>query len=130
MFTVEMFFHLAIASDLIGTDRASNRVDIAYLYYLPFCMVFTSGDKIHARTAPLFMRPDQVFVRAPDLKADLAALATHYGALPEEVRAPGAMTYAAYPPLEGDYLTCRLQRPAAPPSESWRSPPTRAACRF
>ncbi len=46
LLTVEVFFHLAIASALIGTDRAYNRVDIAYLYYLPFCMIFTSGDKL------------------------------------------------------------------------------------
>ncbi len=54
------------------------------------------------------MRPDQEFVRAADLKVDLAALVKHYSTLPDEVTSKGAMTYAAYPPLEGDYLTCRL----------------------
>jgi hypothetical protein len=32
----------------------------------------------------------------------------HYSSLPDEITAKGAMTFAAYPPLEGDYLTCRL----------------------
>jgi hypothetical protein len=36
--TVDLFFNLAIGSDLIGRERASNKVDLAYLYYLPFCM--------------------------------------------------------------------------------------------
>ena len=47
MFSVDFFFHLAIAADLISRVRpegkADNKVDIAYLYYLPFCMVFVSA---------------------------------------------------------------------------------------
>jgi hypothetical protein len=38
--TVELFFQIALAANLIATERPSNRVDIAYLFYLPFCMVF------------------------------------------------------------------------------------------
>lgn len=38
MFSVDFFFHLAIAADLISRPegKADNKVDIAYLYYLPF----------------------------------------------------------------------------------------------
>ena len=50
----------------------------------------------------------QVFIPGADLKADLAALARHYAALPAAERAKGAMTYAAYPPRTGDFLTSRL----------------------
>src|SRR5215475_6275626 len=57
LFGVDLFFHLAIAGDHISRDRpkdkADNIVDIAYLYYLPFCFVFVSGDKLHRRTVPL-----------------------------------------------------------------------------
>ncbi len=42
------------------------------------------------------------------LKADLAQLNDYYRALPEEARAQGVMQYAAYPPLEGEYLTSGL----------------------
>ena len=46
--------------------------NIAYLYYLPFSMGFTSHDRLHARTAPLFINPEkQVFIPGGDLKADL-----------------------------------------------------------
>jgi hypothetical protein len=41
--------------------------------------------------------------------------------LPEEVKAIGAMKYAAFPPIEGDFLTCRLHDRFLP---GWR---TRAA---
>jgi len=59
---IELFFHLALAAGHIGTARPSNRVDMTYLYYLPFCMMFVSSDRLHERCAPLFIREDQRFV--------------------------------------------------------------------
>jgi hypothetical protein len=108
LFRCEIFFHLAIATGKIDAVRSSNRNDMAYLFYLPFCRVFTSFDRLHASIAPLFMGDDQTFVPGQLLKDDLAKLNEYYRALPEKVRAAGAMQYAAYPPLEGDYLTSAL----------------------
>ncbi|MCK5450798.1 MAG: hypothetical protein KAI70_03425, partial [Candidatus Omnitrophica bacterium] len=48
IFSVDLFFYFAIASDLIGRGRPSHKIDLTYLYYLPFCMVFTSNDKLHS----------------------------------------------------------------------------------
>src|SRR5207253_7367462 len=62
MVTVDIFFEIALGADLISRERPSNKIDIAYLYYLPFCMAFTSNDTLHARTAPLFMSESQDFV--------------------------------------------------------------------
>ena len=88
MFSVDFFFHLAIAADLISRVRpegkADNKVDIAYLYYLPFCMVFVSSDNLHKRVVPLFLRADQTFVEGPDLKADLKRIDEYYTQLPKE----------------------------------------------
>ena len=106
--TVELFFQMALAGDLISTERPSNRMDIAYLFYLPFCQVFISGDRLHRRCAPLFMRPDQEFVWAHDLKADLARLNAHYLALPEAERDRGVMKFAHLPPKDGDFLIARI----------------------
>jgi hypothetical protein len=108
VFRCEVFFHLAIVTGKIDAVRTSNRNDMAYLFYLPFCRVFTSFDRLHASIAPLFMGEDQAFVPGQLLKEDLAKLDAHYRGLPEGVRASGAMQYAAYPPLEGDYLTSAL----------------------
>lgn len=105
---VDLLFCLAMGADLIGRERPSNKVDFAYLYYLPFCMVFTSRDKLHARTAPLFLADNQVFVHGDDLKADLARLNKHYLKLPPEVKLRGVMSFAHYPPVEGDFLISRL----------------------
>jgi hypothetical protein len=50
--TVEVFFQIALAASLISRARPSNRIDIAYLFYLPFAMVFISSDRLHARCTP------------------------------------------------------------------------------
>ncbi len=108
--TVEIFFHISIAANLISAERPSNLTDIAYLFYLPFCMMFVSNDKLHRRTAKLFLRPDQKFVWGSDLKADLKKLNTHYLTLPKKERDQGVMQIARHPPIEGEYLTTTLWR--------------------
>lgn len=120
--TVDLFFCLALGADLIGRERPSNKIDIAYLYYLPFCMVFTSRDRLHERTAPLFLDGKQIFVRGDDLKADLAKLDAHYSLLPDEEKRKGVMSFAHYPPVEGDFLVSKLWDKLMSPE--WR---TRAA---
>ena len=49
---IELFFQIAVGASLISASRPSNRVDIAYLFYLPFCMAFVSSDKL--RSGPQF----------------------------------------------------------------------------
>jgi hypothetical protein len=104
--TVQLFFRLAVSLDLISGDRPSNSADIAYLYYLPFCMIFTSNDKLHAKTAPLFLGPNQEFVVGTELKADLRRLDEYFSSQPAEVLERGLITFD--PPQDGDYLTTRL----------------------
>lgn len=108
VFLVDLVFCIALGADLIGRERPSNVIDVAYLYYLPFCMAFTSNDALHQRLAPLFLDNDQVFIPGQELKADLARLDSHYSQLPEEEKARGVMSFAHYPPTEGDFLVSRL----------------------
>lgn len=96
--SVELFLQFALAAGLIGTERASNRVDISYLNYLPFCQAFVSTDRLHQRTAPYFLRDDQVFVWGPDLKRDLARIDEHFRSVPESEREKGIMNFAHSPP--------------------------------
>jgi len=106
---VDTFFHVAVAKKLISPDRLSNRVDIAYLYYLPFAMVFVSNDKLHKRVVPLLLRPDQAFVDGEELKRDLEALDAYYSALPAEQLEQGLFRFAE-PPDDDRFLTTRLYR--------------------
>ena len=96
--TVEIFFQMALGAGLIGGERPSNRTDIAYLFYLPFSMMFVSSDKLHRQTAPLFMRSEQAFVWGQDLKAALKAVNEHFLKLPEEEREKGISAFAHAPP--------------------------------
>jgi hypothetical protein len=123
MLSVDLFFYLGIASDLIGRGRATHKIDLAYLYYLPFCMVFTSSDKLHAELVPFFLRKNQSFVRGADLKADLRKLDSHYDALPEEIKTQGLVRFANYPPTDGDFLVTRLWDAHMAPR--WRQQATR-----
>jgi hypothetical protein len=76
--TVEVLFQIALGAGLIGGERLSNRTDVAYLFYLPFAMVFVSTDALHRNLAPLFMSPDQAFIWGMDLKAALKATNEHF----------------------------------------------------
>lgn len=120
---VDLFFCIGLGADLIGRERPTNKIDIAYLYYLPFCMAFTSRDKLHERTAPLFMDKDQAFIRGDDLKVDLAKLDAHYSQLSDEEKLRGLMSFAHYPPVEGDFLVSRMWDKLMRPE--WREGPSR-----
>jgi hypothetical protein len=91
---VDVFFHVAVDKKMIAPERASNRVDIAYLYYLPFAMMFVSNDKLHRRTVPLFLDDRQLFVVGEDLKRDLTALDAYYSGRPGEERKQGLFSLA------------------------------------
>jgi hypothetical protein len=106
--SVDLFFNFNLAADLISANRPSNKIDIAYLYYLPFCMVFTSNDNLHAQTVPLFLRKDQVFIRGMELKADLHKLDEYYSRLPDDVKETGIMRFAQEPPADNEYLITGL----------------------
>jgi hypothetical protein len=108
VFKVDLVYYLGMYRSFISAERASNQVDMAYLYYLPFTMVFVSGDKLHRMTAPLFLRPDQSYVKAPDMKAALAQLDQHYDRLPDEVKAQGVMQFAGFPPPGMNNVVTRL----------------------
>lgn len=108
LMTVDLFFCIGLGADLIGRERTSNKIDLAYLYYLPFCMAFTSRDTFHVRTAPLFLAWDQVFIHGDDLKADLAKLDDHYDRLPEGVKNTGVISFAHFPPTKGAFLTSKI----------------------
>jgi hypothetical protein len=105
---VDLFFYTAIAADLISRERPSHKIDIAYLYYLPFCMIFTSNDKLHETLAPFFLKPNQTFIKGTELKADLNKLDQYYDALPNETKEEGLYKFASYPPKDQDFLVAKL----------------------
>jgi hypothetical protein len=106
--TINIFFCLVLPTQLLRNVKPSHKIDLAYLYYLPFCSVFTSKDNFHAQIVPLFLFPEQTFVNGIELKEDLAKLVAQYEALPEEVLKTGLIRFAAHPPEDTAFLTTRL----------------------
>lgn len=104
---IEIFFYIAINSDLIS-KKINSKNDFAYLFYLPFCMVFVSSDKLHRRCAPLFLREDQEFVWGFDLKEDLKKIDMFYDSLPDSEKEKGLYKIATYPPEDRSFLTANL----------------------
>lgn len=115
---VELFFHLAVDRSRMA---AVQRMDMCYLFYLPFCQFFVSKDWVHQQAAPLFLREDQEFIAGEDLKAALRELNDHYSALPESERQKSIHQLAPSPPRSGDNLVTRLWDRHLP---NWRQPRT------
>lgn len=105
---VVLFYKIALAANLISNERPSSRVDVAYLFYLPFCMMFVSSDRLHEKCASLFMRSDQVFVWGPELKSGLNELNKYYLKLPDTERDKGVYSFASDPPEIGNGIVRRL----------------------
>lgn len=98
VFSIDLFFYIGAAHGHIAKERTSNKVDIAYLYYLPFSHMLISNDNLHKRTASLFMESDQMFLTGDEIKPDLMKLDDYYEKLPQEVKNEGIMRFATYPP--------------------------------
>ncbi|MGH7744137.1 MAG: hypothetical protein ACREQ5_04865 [Candidatus Dormibacteria bacterium] len=108
MLTINIFFCLVLPTQLLSKVKPSHKIDLAYLYYVPFCSVFTSKDNFHADIVPLFLSPEQTFVNGIELKEDLKRLVAHYEALPDDVLKTGLIHFAAYPPDDTGFLITRL----------------------
>jgi hypothetical protein len=94
---IETFFQLGLLSSLISSSRPSNRIDIAYLFYLPFTDIFVSSDKLH-REATLAVTERNRFVWGPDLKSELQAINQFYANVSESEREKGLFVLAPHPP--------------------------------
>lgn len=104
---IDLLFHLGLQSEIIGT-RPTNRVDLEYLYYLPFCNVFTSNDKIHKQLAPLLIRADQKFFTGDELKKDFKAIVEYLEKEGEEAK----KKFVSTPPILEESLTFKLWKEA------------------
>src|SRR5271166_104277 len=94
--------------ELLRNIKQSHQIDLAYLHYLPFCSVFTSKDRFHVQTVPLFLNQRQTFVYGEEMKQDLSRLVELYSNMPDEVLRTGLFNFAQQPPEDTSYLVTRL----------------------
>ena len=94
-------FCFGLAGGLLGT-RATNRIDLEYLFYVPFCLAFSSGDKFHKQMITLCIDSEQDFIWKDILKTDLRKIADVW-------YKPNHKKYIlAYPPEIPDSITLQL----------------------
>lgn len=103
-----LLFYLGLVSGIV-TTRATNILDLEYLYYLPFCVVMCSGDHLHKTLCPLLISSDQVFVQRSTLKADLAQMAQAWLSLDEDTRKDEwQRRYGDTPPEDENSITYHI----------------------
>jgi hypothetical protein len=99
-------FYFGISQNLIST-KSTNRIDIEYILYLPFCRAFTSQDAFLRDFAPHFMR-DQTFIFGQELKDDMAKMMSVLNSFSESDRAHYRASFGSYPPGDETSITTRL----------------------
>jgi hypothetical protein len=113
----ELLFFWGLVCDLFST-RVTNLIDLQYLFYLPFCGVFSSSDKFQTSLAELCLKPEQEFIRGNDLKADLTEISLQCNGLDESQKADWLLKYGTYPPDNPSSVTSRLWSKFCPPQKN------------
>ena len=106
--TVIVAFYTAIANHLGVAEGRTNRVDLEYLFYLPFCQVFVSDDKFHKKFAPFFLTDQQDFVEGNELKQDLKRIQIYWDSLSGDEQQAYLQKSGSYPPDWEDSITNQL----------------------
>jgi hypothetical protein len=94
---VLLVFIGGIRSKLISLN-STNRLDLEYCYYLPFCMGFVSRDHLHRDLSAALLGPKEEFIDGDQLKSELRQLADEWDALTSEQRQDREAEYGDYPP--------------------------------
>lgn len=114
---VRMFFSVCLQNNIVGT-RATNLIDLEYIYYLPFCEVFVSSDDFHKKLVPHLLMNRQQFVRGQELKDDLARIEKLIPTLTDIDRQRSHKE----PPRIEDVICYKLWKsinPGWPPEKDW-----------
>jgi hypothetical protein len=94
---------------LVGT-QPTHAIDLHYLFYLPFCMVFVSDDGLHRALVPVLKRTDQEFVSGQDLKADLKGLSDFWSGLEPTRQLRYKFALGFWPPPRASSVVSALWR--------------------
>jgi hypothetical protein len=111
---VYFVFFVGLQNNLFSA-KPTNRLDLEYCFYLPFCHAFVSKDDFHRRLVPLLLRHDQRFVWADDLRADLNRLIDEWNSLDDSAKQERYIQYGKYPPQIEDSIVSNLWERYMPP---------------
>lgn len=103
-FKVNACFYFALTAGLV-TPKRTNLVDLQYLFYLPFCIVFSSRDGFHTDMCRVLLTDKQDFVHGDSLKGDLRRLRDEWNGLSEAEKEQRSYDYGSHPPPNEDSVT-------------------------
>lgn len=108
---VSLFYQICEFKNPSLANRKSNWMDLSYLYYLPFCDIFVSNDKLHHKLIPhLAPELNCTFVSGEDMKLELSNLVKYFDELPEKpLRSVGEIfSLATYLPKLSAFHVAKL----------------------
>jgi hypothetical protein len=104
---VYLTFTIGLESNLFSR-KCTNRLDLQYCFFIPFCQAFTSKDNFLIQIVPLLIEPSQDFVDIVELKADLVRLAQEWQGLSLEQRRERLVHYGKRPVADKSSVVSRL----------------------
>lgn len=98
-----LIFNLGMLTNRLGT-KESNKLDVEYLYYAPFCQVFSSGDRFLVDLASVALPPGCRFLARQDLKNDLSGRLAQWEKLADEEKTE-ELQWVGPPDEEGSVIS-------------------------
>lgn len=110
-------FHIGLVYNLISAKTSDKTfIDLEYLYYLPFCNIFSSRDHFHKDFGVNFLFEDQTFIDGDELKADLGNIILKLENEDGELKIDWDENFHLEPPDDKDSFTYKMWRKYLP---SW-----------
>ncbi|MFH1405271.1 MAG: hypothetical protein ABIH21_04215, partial [Patescibacteria group bacterium] len=109
--SIDLFYYLGTTSGLLREYRhpQTHKIDLAYLYYLPFCNIFVSNDKFQLAVAPYFLNEEQEVISGARMKEDLNRLDDHFDKVTSsEEKNRGVCSFALIPPDDPSFIVVGL----------------------
>lgn len=126
-FRVNLIYIIASYQKLVKKGKkAKTHLDIQYLFYLPFAMVFTSADKELQKLVPYFLRENQEFITREELRNDCRIIDNFLTSMSDEETRAFYLEYGPYPPDLPDCRTSaiwKLRMHPKPPKAGARPSP-------
>lgn len=114
---IDTAFHIGLVYNLVSSKTSDKAfIDLQYLYYLPFCNIFSSRDNFHKDFGVNFLFEDQTFVNGDDLKADLVNIISQLESEDTELKFDWSENFYLEPPDNEKSITYRMWKKYIP---SW-----------
>ena len=112
---IETAFHIGLVYNLVSSKTSDKAfIDLQYLYYLPFCNIFSSRDNFHKDFGTNFLFEDQTFVDGDDLKADLVNIIGRLESEDSQLKFDWSENFYIEPPNDEKSITYRMWKKYIP----------------